>query len=138
MILANDHYMNRIIWSPMSQLRCFVCLLNLYLVFCMWMQAMKISSIICMAGWLAVYLSSVCIFAIFFNLAFTNLWMNIFSLMFLNHLIFFFSFWQGSLLLDFGRFLTGYGIGILSYVVCFYCSFNIFTLIIYELYAFQK
>ena len=92
MILANDHYMNRIIWSPMSQLRCFVCLLNLYLVFCMWMQAMKISSIICMAGWLAVYLSSVCIFAIFFNLAFTNLWMNIFSLMFLNHLIFFFFF----------------------------------------------
>uniref|UniRef100_A0A2N9EJQ3 Major facilitator superfamily (MFS) profile domain-containing protein n=1 Tax=Fagus sylvatica TaxID=28930 RepID=A0A2N9EJQ3_FAGSY len=48
--------------------------------------AMKISSIICMAGWLAVYLSS------------------------------------GSLLLDFGRFLTGYGIGILSYVVPVFIS----------------
>ncbi|GMY21348.1 sugar transporter ERD6-like 8 isoform X1 [Fagus crenata] len=49
-------------------------------------EAMKISSIICMAGWLAVYLSS------------------------------------GSLLLDFGRFLTGYGIGILSYVVPVFIS----------------
>ncbi|KAJ9131529.1 hypothetical protein P3X46_035184 [Hevea brasiliensis] len=43
--------------------------------------AMRISSIICIAGWIGIYLS------------------------------------QGSLLLDLGRFLTGYGIGILSYVV---------------------
>ncbi|KAG8648219.1 hypothetical protein MANES_09G162100v8, partial [Manihot esculenta] len=43
--------------------------------------AMRISSIICIAGWIGIYLA------------------------------------QGAFLLDFGRFLTGYGIGILSYVV---------------------
>ncbi|KAH7572001.1 hypothetical protein JRO89_XS04G0183600 [Xanthoceras sorbifolium] len=48
--------------------------------------AMRIASIVCIAGWVAIYISS------------------------------------GALLLDFGRILTGYGIGNLSYVVMVYVA----------------
>lgn len=83
-------------------------------------QAMRTSACFCITGWLAVFFSKVFNFTHTYIPTYTEISMDLdlnVMLQSFNKKIWCYNVVQGALLLDVGRFFTGYGIGVFSYVV---------------------
>lgn len=78
---------------------------------------MRLSAGFCIAGWLAVYFSMVCVVYNIHLLGPSKIQIYHFCQAKRGLMILWMMIVQGALSLDMGRFFTGYGIGIFSYVV---------------------
>jgi SP family facilitated glucose transporter-like MFS transporter 8 len=90
---------------------------------------MRISTGFCIIGWLAVFFSKVYIFSTMSSFFEEILQQKIKELITLSYLM------QSSYTLDLGRFFTGYGIGVISYVVI---KLSINIEINFNLFSFNK